>query len=372
MSPGSSPRPQPPFARIARPHVYILLLNWNGWRHTIECLESLFQLTYPSFTVIVCDNGSTDDSLPRLRSWLEGRTRVDVTGSPLQRPLRPLQASLPYLEFDARAAEQGEGSSHVAGDPRVILIDIGENRGFAGGNNVGLRFMLSRQLEGYVWLLNNDMVVAPDTLDHIMQSAASDPALGAVGATLLEYASPSVIQEAGGWRFVPWQGLPRAHSATGKPRGSYEGIHPDHLDYITMGCLLAPLEAVRRVGLIDERFFMYGEDIDYSLRLKSAGYRVDFAPAAEVWHKGSASAGVGSSTHDYHVVRSALQLVEKFYPRLLPVTFGYLFYRCVLPKAVRGQWDRLSVVVRAFRDFGRQRRAALAGQTPANIRAAAL
>jgi GT2 family glycosyltransferase len=369
MSLGSSPVSPPPLA-AARPHVYILLLNWNGWRHTAECLESLFQLTYPSFTVIVCDNGSTDDSLTRLRSWLEGRTCAEIVGSPLEQPHRPLQAAIPYVEIDARAAERVPLDTAVPQGARVILIGIGENRGFAGGNNVGLRFLLARQLDGYVWLLNNDMVVAPDALDRLVELAASDPAMAAVGATLLEYASPAVIQEAGGWGFVPWQGLPRAHSATGKPRGSHEGSHPNRLDYITMGCLLAPLDAVRRVGLIDERFFMYGEDIDYSLRLKSAGYRIGFAPDAEVWHKGSASAVAGSATHDYNLVRSALLLVEKFYPHLLPVTCGYLLYRCVLPKAVRGQWHRLAVVARAFRDFAQARRVPLSAEAT-SARAAA-
>lgn len=370
MSLGSSLPSQPPFAPTARPHVDILLLNWNGWRHTVECLESLLQLTYPSFSVIVCDNGSTDDSLPRLRSWLQGQMRADVAGSPLQRPVRTLQAPIPYRELDATGAVDGVMSSRGADEPRVVLVDVGENRGFAGGNNVGLRFLLANRPGGYVWLLNNDMVVAPDALDHMIQLASSDPHLGAIGATLLEYGSPNLIQEAGGWRFVPWQGLPRAHSATGKVRGSDEGIRPDHLDYITMGCLLAPLDAVRRVGLIDERFFMYGEDIDYSLRLKRAGYRIAFAPAAEVWHKGSASAVAGSSTHDYNLVRSALLLVQKFYPHLLPFTFGYLLYRCVLPKAVRGQWDRMSVVVRAFRDFGRGYRAEPTSDAAATVRTA--
>lgn len=348
--------------------MYIVLLNWNGWRHTIECLESVFQLRYPSFTVIVCDNGSTDDSLPRLRCWLSGQMAAAIDNSPLQRPARELQAPIPYVELDAATAERG--GTDAADGARLVLVRVESNRGFAGGNNVALRYLLARQVDGCAWLLNNDMVVAPDALERMTERASSDDAIGAIGATLLEYASPNVVQAAGGGRLERWQGLPREHSAAGQPRGSARGMRPDRLDFISMGCLLMPLDAVRRVGLIDERYFLYGEDIDYSLRLKSAGYRIDFAPGAEVWHKGSASAVVGSSTHDYNLVRSALLLVQKFYPHLLPVTVGYLFYRCVLPKAVRGQWDRLAVVTRAFRDFARERRATFASRQTASIRVA--
>lgn len=343
-------RPGPAVA----PHVHVVLLNWNGWRHTVECLESVFQLSYPSFTVIVCDNGSTDGSLARLRSWLAGELRIVPARSPLERPLRAEPRSIAHVEHDRQTAERGGSRADVRAS--VVLIRIDDNRGFAGGNNVALRYLLARGATGYAWLLNNDMVVAPDVLDRMIERAAGDATLGGIGATLLEYASPNVVQAAGGGRLEPWQGLPREHSAAGKARGSTAGMHPDRLDFVSMGCLLVPLQAVRRVGLIDERYFLYGEDIDYSLRLKAAGYGIDFVPSAEVWHKGSASTVPRSPTHDYNLLRSALLLVDKFHPRLLPLAMAYLFYRCALPKAVRGEWRRLAVVARAFRDFTRNGR----------------
>ena len=347
------------------PHVYVVVLNWNGWQHTIECLESAFQLKYPSFTVIVCDNGSTDDSLPRLRSWFAGQLEASVVGNPLSMPLRTVRAAIPHFELEGRAAERGSVRHDDAA--RAVLIDIGENRGFAGGNNVALRYLLTRHAGGYVWLLNNDMVVAPDSLDCLMQ-VASDTRIGGVGGTLLEYASPNVIQAAAGGRFVFWQGLSKL-AAAGEARSSHGGTAAD-IDYISMGCLLVPLDAVRRVGLIDERYFMYGEDVDYSLRLRAAGYRLGYAPAAEVWHKGSASSVRRSAGHDYNVLRSALLLVDKFHPRLLPLTIVYLLYRSVLPKIVRGQWDRLGVVMSAFRDFMREPRLGVPESQASAIRSA--
>jgi GT2 family glycosyltransferase len=171
-----------------------------------------------------------------------------------------------------------------------------------------------------------------------------------VGATLLEYSLPDVVQAAGGGRLVAWQGLPRPHSSTGKPRGSHEARHPDRLDFITMGCMLVPVAVLERVGLIDERYFIYCEDIDYSLRVRRAGLRIGFAADAEVWHKGSASMVPGSAKHDYNMVRSSLLLVGKFYRPLMPLAFLHSAVRCAAPKIVRRQPDRLRAVLRAYRD----------------------
>jgi GT2 family glycosyltransferase len=333
---------------VAAP-VDILLLNWNNWQDTVECLESVFQSSHESFRVVVCDNGSTNDSLERLRAWARGDLLPAIVRSPLAEPLRKRRDPIPFAEYSRPQAERG-GDRAMDG-ARFILIAVGENLGFAGGNNVGLRLITARNEAKFVWLLNNDTVVAANAMCELVKVATRDGALGSVGATLLEYWSPNVVQAAGGGRLVSWQGLPREHSATGQARGSREGTHPDRLDFISMGCLLVPLDVVKRVGLIDERYFLYCEDIDYSLRVRALGWRLAFAAGAEVWHKGGAAAIHGSSRHDYYMVRSALLLVHKFFPRRLPIAFGFSLFRCALPKVVRGQWTRLRAVLRAYRDF---------------------
>lgn len=354
------------------PRVDVLLLNWNGWTDTTECLESLFQLEYQNFRILVCDNGSGDDSLPRLRDWADGRLRPAIADSPLPSPLRPEPSPIAWVEYDRGEAERG--GDVRADDAKLVLIRVGDNLGFAGGNNLGLRFLLARRGTdphadaSYVWILNNDMVVAPDTLTRLVHEAQSDRNVGCLGATLLEYREPDVVQCVGGGRLEPWQGLPREHSATGARRGSPEGTRPDRLDFVTMGCLLAPLGVVARVGLIDDRYFIYCEDIDYSLRVKRAGLRLGYAADAEVWHKGSASMVPGSARHDYNMVRSSMLLVSKFYPHLLPAALGYSLFRCALPKVARGEWARLAAVMRGYRDFAvevHRRRAPENGTLPA-------
>lgn len=123
--------------------VYVIILNWNGWEDTIECLESVFRNIYPSYTVIVCDNGSHDGSLERIKLWAEGKLDVLV---PSHNPLRPLSyppviKPIPYIEYYREDAEKGGIND---GKIPLVLIQTGGNLGFAGGNNVGLRYILAR------------------------------------------------------------------------------------------------------------------------------------------------------------------------------------------------------------------------------------
>jgi GT2 family glycosyltransferase len=339
------------------PPAHVLVLNWNGWRDTIECLESVFRLDYPDLRVIVCDNASTDGSLDRIREWAEGRLVPQPGRSEPLRQLSwpPMPKPIAYVEYAKAAAERGGERNTV--DTPLILIQTGANLGFGGGNNVGLRYLLARQESGYVWVLNNDIVVARDSLRRLVEVAESDESIGGVGATLLRYNRPDVIESTGGGTVARWQGLPRVVTAT-NGRGS-ERSATVRLDYLTGGCIVTRMSALADVGLIDERYFLYGEDVDWSLRAQARGWQLAVCPGAKVWHKGGKSVGHRSPRHDYYIVKSGLLLVHKFNPRLLPFAVGYSAYRCLLPKVIRGQWERVRAVASAYHDFLRQVR-----QTP--------
>jgi GT2 family glycosyltransferase len=330
------------------PRVHILLLNWNGWRDTIECLESIFRLDYPNFQVVVCDNASTDDSPARIKEWAAGQRSADPPTAALQHlATGTVRKPVTIVELDREWAEQGGTDRSRAAE--IVLIHTGGNLGFAGGNNVGLRHLLARE-SGYVWLLNNDTVVAPDSLRLMVETLERRVGVGLVGATLLEYGRPDIIDAAGGGRVVAWQGMPRETTATGKRRGT-PGATPHQIDFITCGCMLARLQTVHDIGIIDERYFMYCEDIDYSLRVRASGLSIVYCPEAEIWHKGGSTVVHGSPRHDYYLVRSALMLVQKFHPALLPLAAAFSMYRCLLPKVVRFQGERVRAVARAYRDF---------------------
>jgi GT2 family glycosyltransferase/ADP-heptose:LPS heptosyltransferase len=300
---------------MSAPVVYAIIINFNGWPDTVECLESVYRSDYPALRVLILDNASTDGSLDRLRDWAATLTGVSEASRP-------------------------------------TLMPMGANLGFAGANNVGLQYLLTRESNAYAWLLNNDTIVAPDAIRRMVEMAERDATIGAVGATLLQYGDPERLETAGGGTFGEWHGMIatiRGGAMRGAPRSA-----PGRIDFISGTCILVPRRTVERVGLMDERYFLYGEDIDWGARIRESGLRLAYCADAEVWHKGGGSIQHGSALHDYYCVKSSLLLVHKRNPVLLPLALAYSAARCVFPKAIRGDWRRLRAVVRGYVDFARQ------------------
>jgi len=342
------------------PRVEILLLNWKGWRDTIECLESLLALEYSNFGLIVCDNDSPDGSVEKIEAWARGQLDVQSTfrgrvAEHARARSRPLRSKA----VDRAAAESGS----VRGDVMdLLIIRTGGNLGFSGGNNVGFRHLQARGDVDYVWMLNNDTVVAPDALAHLVRCAEQGADIGAVGATVLEFDHPDVVQYFAGASFAAWRGRIQL-LGHGLPASAPRSI-ASRLDYISGGCMLVPMRVLDDVGLLDERFFMYSEDADWCLRMRDAGYRVVYAPEAEIWHKGGASSVPGSPMHDYHNMVGNLLVMEKHHPWRMPFTVIYCLYRYLAPKIIRRQWTRAAAVARAFRDVAFGRTGALAAHRP--------
>jgi GT2 family glycosyltransferase len=330
------------------PRVAVLLLNWNGWKDTIECLESVLRLSYPHVSVVLCDNASTDGSVDKIRAWAAGTLSAEFsTPSALRDLVEPaIEKPIPIRELTRVEFENG---AQLADGELTIIHNVG-NLGFAGGNNVGLDFIRRNELAEYVWILNNDILVAPDSLTELMREARTNPSHGGIGATLFEYATPEEVQSVAGGLFPAWKGLSIPLKRM-KYVGAKNGGTCPVLDYLSAGCMLVPTRVLTTVGLLDESYFMYAEDVDYSLRMRRAGLSLGFAPLAKVWHKGGGAVGHRSARHDYYIVRNSLQLVREYHPRMLPIATAYVAFRCALPKVVRGQWTRLAVLRRAYSDF---------------------
>lgn len=154
------------------PKVYIIILNYNGWYDTIECLESVLRNDYTNYQVIVLDNNSPNNSMEYIRAWADGK--IDVWVKP-DNPLRhlsfsPLPKPIPYVCYTREDAEKGgiseieenardKGFNGITTNYPLIFIQTGENLGFAGGNNVGVRYALAKDDFDSVILLNNDTVI---------------------------------------------------------------------------------------------------------------------------------------------------------------------------------------------------------------------
>lgn len=328
------------------PSVAILVLNWNGWGDTIECLESLYRLDYPNFQVVLCDNASSDDSVAHIMDWAAGKVPPTLTTPAELRHLvdPPVRKPISTVRYSREEAEAGPPPS----DASLIIINNGSNAGFAGGTNIGLRYLYTQPQLDYVWILNNDIIVAPTSLSRLMDSAKTTPSLGGVGPTLFEYKEPAVVQAAGGGTFNPWRGFPRA---IGTANLEVAAGQPLALDYVAGGCMVAPLRTLAKIGTFDEGYFMYGEDVDLSQRIMAAGLTLAYVPMSHVWHKGGAAVGYQSPRHDYYAVRNNLFLIKKYHPRFLPLALALSLYMFVLPKIARRQWKRLGAVRQAIADF---------------------
>lgn len=306
--------------------VAAVVLNWNGWRDTVECLEGLFASTHRPSPIVVCDNGSADGSLGLLKQWAA-------------------ENGIPYESFDS-APEALAAPYHGT---TLIFIQNGENRGFAAGNNVGLRYALERTRAEYCWILNNDAVVSPNALGSMLEIAQEDPTAGMVGCTLVNYDNPQVVQAIGGGYIVPVVCHDTQLGRGKKPRS--EPARRIELHHLIGACLLVRSKAIRDVGLMDESYFLYREETDWCIRMRRRGWRLYCRPDATVRHKQARSVGFKSPTHDYYAVRNILRLVRKFFPESLPVAFAYYAMRSLVPKIVRLQFVRALAVCVALRDF---------------------
>ncbi len=267
--------------------VYIILVNWNGWRDTIECLESVLRLRYDQFRVLVCDNGSSDGSLDRIADWAQGSLHAECMNPQLHYLTSPpLPKPIPFLRV-----EPGSSIDLREHPEQLILVQTGANLGFAGGNNVGLRLSLSAGDLEYAWLLNNDTVVDPDALSHMIERMRARPDAGMCGSTLLYYHQPATVQALGGARYNRW--LARVgHIGTGT---TWTGIADPtsveaQMNYVVGASMLVSGDFLRRVGLMDERYFLYFEEIDWATCAHGL-FTLAYSPQSLVYHKEGATIG---------------------------------------------------------------------------------
>lgn len=308
-------------AASMEPFVYVIIVNWNGWPDTIECLESVLRSEHRAFAVIVCDNGSADGSVGRLAAWAEGRLEPPAATSaalaPLTRP--PVHKPVPYVAHHGASA----GTLVHAGErPRLEFICTGRNLGFAGANNVALRLVLARGDFDYVWLLNNDTVARPDALQGLVARMQQAPGAGMCGCTLLFYGQPETVQALGGGACDSRTAVCR-HVGSLAPAGSLPGrdqVERD-LDYVAGASMLVSNAFLRDVGVMDERYFLYYEELDWSARARGR-YGLAWAPDSVVYHKAGASTGLSElrrgEAAEYYMRRSQLLYARKHLPRALP------------------------------------------------------
>ncbi len=276
------------------PLVGCILLNWNGWQDTIACLDALKHCTYRHMIIIVVDNGSSDDSVARIR----------------------------------------------AAYPDIVLLESGANLGFAGGNNVGIRYAIAQGAD-YLWLLNNDTEPAPDALTALVAKASTNRRIGAV-ASICYYADrPDTVQIWAGGRVNLWIGY---SPYTTEPHDD------DWFHWLNGTSLLLTSRALQAVGLLDERFFLYWEDTEIGLRLRRNGWQLAAAPNSRVLHKVSASTGGSKLILDRYTTSSGLRTLRLYSSMPHLAAFLFLTMRFIR-RLPRLQFSRCRSVCLGIRDY---------------------
>ena len=300
----------------------IIVLNWNGWAHTIRCLESIYRLDAAAIALYVCDNASSDGSPEIIAEWSARQ--------------------VPELN-DARLARGLDTTPFT-------FLPTGANLGYAGGNNVGLRHALADGCANF-WVLNNDCEVAPDALTHLRARLEADPAIGLCGATLVHTTDPARIQAMAGAAFDRLKGRGIALGADASLDTPVDAAAVEaKLAYINGAAVLVTRAFLETVGLMSEDYFLYWEELDWARRAGKR-FRLGYAPAAIVRHAVGASIGTGhfgegSALSIYYLARNRLHFCRRHSRLSLP--FVYVdTARQVLQHLATGNIERAGLLFRA-------------------------
>ncbi len=261
------------------PLVYIIVLTWNGKNDTLECLESLSKINYFNHKILVVDNASNDGTKEAVKSKY----------------------------------------------PDVEYIYNLKNLRYAGGNNIGIDYALNNHAD-YILLLNNDTIVEPNFLKHLINTAESNPINGIIGPKIFYYAQKNLIWYAGG-KIEWWKGWIYHRGIRELDNEKYS--FKIETDFVTGCCILIKRNVIEKIGKLNENYYMYGEDVDFCIRASRAGFKIWFEPEAKVWHKISVSTGGHFSWFkNYNKLKSQLKIFSRYakWYQWITIIFGMFLY----------------------------------------------
>lgn len=218
--------------------VGIIILNWNSYQVTLECINSILAISYSNYKVLVVDNGSLDNSINKLKEMINS--------------------------------------------DKVNYLQLDKNYGFTGGNNRGIEFLQKEYNPDYILLLNNDTIVHKDFLEEMVNTFYSDEKIGIVVPKIYYYHKPSYIYYAGGY-INKLSGMGEHYG-----KGKLDEPKYDLAKEVTFanGCaFMVRKKMIKQIGYLDDNFFAINEDLDYSLRVRRSGLKIFYAPKSRIWHK---------------------------------------------------------------------------------------
>ena len=239
----------------------IILVNYKQVEQTIECVQSLEKSSLHDFNTIIVDNESTAESASELKAYCR----------------------------------------------KAVVLPCVNNLGFAGGNNVGIRYAIESGSD-LILLLNNDTIVHENLLATLVDTIQSREKVGVVGAKIYYEDRRDLLWFAGG-RLSVDKALATHRGIQEKDNGSFDTL--EETDFVTGCCLMTRREVIERIGMLDAGFFLYYEDSDFCIRAKEAGYSVIYQPKAVLYHKVSHSTELDSPVYIYFNLRNKIFFLRK-------------------------------------------------------------
>lgn len=338
------------------PRVGVIILNYLKSADTIECLESVMKSDYENFTVMVVNNGGDKESSDKLTKWAFGVTAYDAVEGAMKKYSYP--PSPKPLKLYKTAYDEDKGFSFISGEKGgVALIETAVNKGYAAGNNAGIKYGLENENLSYFWILNSDTVVEPYAMRQLVSHAEKlkekNIKTAMTGSKLYYYGAEKVLNGVNGI-YNKWSGTGRLRGAFEKDLGQYDkgGFR---IDYISGASMLVSAEFIKDAGFMYEGYFLFYEEMDWAVRARAKGYGLAFCPQSIVWHKEGASTGSSSKgsknsvISEFYGLRNRIRFTRKNFPILLPFVCAG-FAGVILNRIIRGQSDRIPNVIKAFRE----------------------
>lgn len=310
---------------VTYPSVFVIVLNWNSWKQTIECLGNVFRSDYANYRVIVCDNNSQDGSLEYIKVWAEGRSdSLSSANDGSNAPYIPaIDGPLAYEHCTWPCVAQG--TETPKGGTCLTLIQTGDNLGYGGGNNVGLRYAFRSNPATYALVLNSDVVIPSHFLTKAMNAVLYGPARNAsvVGFPAYFHENPRRLECA----YLRDRFTRGAVHVTVLPEPN-EGIPKDAMAH-GAALAIAPSSPVK---FFPEEYFLYCEDADYCRQVIKSSGSIFIQLDNPVYHSGSKVVGAGSPLQIYYTRRSKLTYCRKYN---LPIEYNIVLAR-MLYSALKG------------------------------------
>lgn len=336
-----------------RPRLAVVIINWNSAENSIECLESLLRSDAPA-RIILVDNASEDGSIETILQWASGELPYQPPTGPLGRLTTP---PLPKpIAITRLSAQEAEAATTVADG--ITIIDAGSNRGFAGGNNLGLRHALIDPAIAYCWCLNNDTVVEKSAVRAVVSRMDATHRIGMCGTVVRYYHRPGTFQALNGSRFRMLTG---SSNGIGRGQPVNRPFDPQRVaretDFVLGASLVVSRAFLETVGFMEESYFLYFEEMDWSVRNRGR-FAIGFAHGAIVYHKEGGSIGSSgkkgnrSDLSEYYLMRSRVKFYRRNFPLLWPLQYPVGLMQ-IARRVLRRQPKKAWIMTRALFGLGR-------------------